>query len=1026
MFTVLISNILVAQINNTSFATRLDYLTGTGTSNPQGITAADLDADGNREIIVGNIGNSSVSIFRNTTTSTNITFATKVDYAAINPVNYVKAIDLDNDGKRDLVTASNSGTAFSIYRNTTTTIGSLTFATRQDFTGQSAPANFDTADIDGDNKVDLIFVNYYANSFSVFRNTSTLGTISFATRVDYSCGISPGSITAYDMDNDGKKDIAITLYTISQISIYKNTTTSIGSPTFAFSQSISTPSYPNYINNEDLDNDGKKDLVVSNFYGNNISILKNTNTTVGTIVFQTPQNYTSGTGTSYPEGFAIVDFDNDNKKDIVVTNRNNATISVFKNTSTNGIINSSSLASQVMFSVNSHPSYLGTADLNNDGKSDVFVSNNQASNISVFRNQILANEPTISASNLIFSNNTENSTTLSFTKGNGLRRIVLAKASAITNSTPLDSTGYLAKDTFGIGQQIGSGNFVIYNDTGNSVILKGLALGVTYYFSIFEYNGINGYSNYLTSSIHSGNKQIGTVYYCKNTGNLNTLSTWGTNIDGSGAAPLNFSGSSTIYHVINNSAPTISADWFISGSNTSVIFGDGINAGNFSIPSGLSFGVDSINVRNNYTFTVQGQILTNKASFNINSTVQYVSNTAQNIVPAIYGNLIVSSSNKTLQGNTTVKGVLAMFGNIICNGYTLTLGESITLPGTLNRSSGTIVGNFKRWFTASNNTGNTGLMPIGTLNHYRPIQINFTSSPSNGGSFTASFIEVSSGNSGLPLFDFTTSPIVQLNKTSPDGFWRVTLGDGLLGGTYSCTATGSGFNGISSTSNLRLVRRTIQTGSWSLPGTSTLGTGTNTIPVVSTNGISSLGGDFTIASDSSLNSLPVKFVYFNAESENNKVKLIWQTSQEINNSHFEIERRTNNEWELIGKINGKGNSNITNNYEFFDYEINTSYVNYYRIKQIDFNGNFEYSSIAFTEKKEMLLPFIIYPNPLQDKLTINLNGEVLKEIVVYDLNGKKLITSKNEDDIDISSLPKGLYFINITTHIRSQNYKVVK
>lgn len=1026
---ICLNNICFSQINSNSFAAKIDYSIGATASNPQGITAADLDNDGKNEVIVGNISSALVSVFRNNSTSTTINLASKVDFPVVNLVNYVKAIDLDGDGRRDLVTASHVGTAFSVYRNTTTTIGSITFSTRQDFTGPAIPANFDTADVDGDSKVDLVYVNYSSSSFSVFRNTSVVGTISFATRVDFSCGSSPGSITVYDMDGDGKRDIAISL--TSQVSIYRNTTTAIGTPSFTFVTNMSTPLNPNYINNADIDGDGKSDIVMGNFYGNNFTIFKNTTSIIGSISFQSQENYTSGTtSTAYCEGVSLIDFDNDKKIDICVCNRGNNTVSVFKNTSTIGTINSASMASQVIFPVNNSPSYLASSDLNGDGKPEIMVSNNGTNTISILRNQIIANEPTISASNMVFSNNTSASTTLTFTKGNGSRRLVLAKALSAVNALPLDSFAYSSKDSFGLGAQIGSGNYVVYNDTGNSANIKGLTPGTTYHFAVYEYNGTNAYSNYLTSSNLTGNISIGFFYYSKSSGSLNALSTWGINPDGSGVSPSSFSNSATTYYVLNNGSPSISGDWFITGANTSVIFGDGINSSNFVIPTGLSFGVDSFYANNNFTLTIQGQIFTNKAGFHTGSVAQYVLGSPQNIIAASYGNLVVSGSTKTILGNVTIKGVLAMFNNINCNGFTLTLGESTIQTGTLNRSSGTIIGNFKRWFAANTNSGASGLMPVGTASFYRPIQVNFTSLPSSGGALTATFISTNGGNAGFPLFDFTTSPIVQLTKSANAGFWRLTPTDGIVGGSYTCTVTGTGFFGISSVSDLRLVRRNNSSSAWSLGGTSVLGSGTVAIPVASSTGITNMGGEFTIASDSTLNALPIKLISLYAKWNNNKeAEINWQTASEINNSHFEVEKLKDNEWQLIGKVLGNGNTTVTNNYSWIDNSAQIGKLQYYRLKQVDYDGNYEYTKIVKLTEYANKANFInIFPLPMQNELQMQTNAidESIILVTVYDINGKETLIVNNQNTLDVSSLANGVYTLKVVTNQQTYFEKIVK
>lgn len=117
----------------------------------------------------------------------------------------------------------------------------------------------------------------------------------------------------------------------------------------------------------------------------------------------------------------------------------------------------------------------------------------------------LAFKPTLASANLSFSNKTSTTMQLNWQSGNGNKRIVVMRAGSAINAIPQDSVYYVAHTTFGNGAQLGNGNFVVYNGSGSSVTVSGLTQNVTYFVSIFEYNGWYGSSNYQSSGALSGN-----------------------------------------------------------------------------------------------------------------------------------------------------------------------------------------------------------------------------------------------------------------------------------------------------------------------------------------------------------------------------------------------------------------------------------------------------------------------------------------------------------------------------------------
>lgn len=173
--------------------------------------------------------------------------------------------------------------------------------------------------------------------------------------------------------------------------------------------------------------------------------------------------------------------------------------------------------------------------------------------------------PTVQTSNLMFSNVTSNSFTINWTSGNGTNRLVLMKAGSVVNSSPADGSAYTATASFGNGSQIGSGNYVVYNGTGNSVNVTNLDGNTTYHVSIFEFSGPTGMQDYLTVNPATGSQltlpetaQLGD-YRTKTSGNWGTPATWET-YDGSGWVDASVSPSSANGIITIRTDHTASAD----------------------------------------------------------------------------------------------------------------------------------------------------------------------------------------------------------------------------------------------------------------------------------------------------------------------------------------------------------------------------------------------------------------------------------------------------------------------------------
>ena len=130
--------------------------------------------------------------------------------------------------------------------------------------------------------------------------------------------------------------------------------------------------------------------------------------------------------------------------------------------------------------------------------------------------------------------------------------------------------------------------------------------------------------------------------------------------------------------------------------------------------------------------------------------------------------------------------------------------------------------------------------------------------------------------------------------------------------------------------------------------------------------------------------LPVELLYFSAKNvQTGKVALDWATSSEIDNDYFDVEHSTNGiDFNFIGRVEGNGNSQQMETYSLLHHHPKSG-VNYYRLKQVDFNGEFEYSEISAVtiESQEML----IYPNPVKNILRVQVKSQNDHDEVTYEV-----------------------------------------
>lgn len=163
--------------------------------------------------------------------------------------------------------------------------------------------------------------------------------------------------------------------------------------------------------------------------------------------------------------------------------------------------------------------------------------------------------------------------------------------------------------------------------------------------------------------------------------------------------------------------------------------------------------------------------------------------------------------------------------------------------------------------------------------------------------------------------------------------------------------------------------------------------------------------------------LPVALINFSGSQVHGNNVLEWQTSSELNNSHFEIEMSTDLiSFSNIGKVSGHGTTSKLSNYQYID-KLTYSESNFYRLKQVDFNGNFKYSK-TIRLQNQTIDNLSIYPNPITagDKLLIKSSFNFYSYSLIH-INGstvqKEEITSTKKYSIDTRTLKKGIYVLQL-------------
>lgn len=287
------------------------------------ITLADMTGDGKLDIVASKFYVYGLTVYENQSTPGHLAFSNYSTYAGTYPA-AVAVGDLDLDGRPDVVAAEYDQPLISVLRNESVA-GTTEIGTGTNYSLGDVSSSVAIVDVDGDGKPDVITAGNGApdiikdgrGTVSIYRNNSVKGAVSFFTRLDYKV-VGAKQVKFADIDGDKKPDMLVA-GEIGAVFVYKNTS----SPgNISFAPKINAEGFTGYTSIgaiEDMDGDGKPDLgIVGNTFSANDSIAVLVNTSTGGNI-----SFTKKTGIKTRQevtGFVATDLDGDNRPDIAIIN----------------------------------------------------------------------------------------------------------------------------------------------------------------------------------------------------------------------------------------------------------------------------------------------------------------------------------------------------------------------------------------------------------------------------------------------------------------------------------------------------------------------------------------------------------------------------------------------------------------------------------------------------------------------------------------------------------------------------------
>ncbi len=387
-----------------------------------------------------------------------------------------------------------------------------------------------------------------------------------------------------------------------------------------------------------------------------------------------------------------------------------------------------------------------------------------------------------------------------------------------------------------------------------------------------------------------------------------------------------------------------------------------------------------------------------------------------------YGLTINNSANVTLSGaaSNAVSGPLILTNGKIISSSTnlLNLGASATATG--GSSSSYVSGPM----TKVMNAGTTFQAPIGKISatRYRPVIVGSTSGTDT---WTFEYFPANPTSASMPNTTMNTANILTVSEFE---YWTVNR-PGATSASLTLTYDVGSYvpPSVGTLTDLRVARWDSGVPWWDLPpgGGTHSASGTTVAGSVTVTTASSFGS-VTLAAIVAGSPLPVELLSFDGKIVSNGVQLRWSTASEINNDYFEVQKMVANgeKFAPITTVKGSGTSGEIHHYDYLDTKVATG-INYYRLKQVDYNGRETLSNVV-SVNFDGNYTFSIYPNPATGtELNVQVLGIKDTDMVgisLFDELGRKVLSFRAPVDeqsgsvegrMPIDKLSDGIYYVRV-------------